>query len=236
MHFLRKIKILIDLCMTAALLLLMTCQVTGERFHEWIGVFMFLLSVIHNILNIRWYGSLLKGKYSPLRAVRTLINFAALIAMLCLAYSGMILSRYVFAALPIESGMALARVMHLAASYWGFVLMSVHLGFHWGVVAGRLCKLGEGKSRVLVLWIMRAFALCFAGYGAFCFWQADIFSYMFLTTEFAFIDYEKNAALVLFQYAAMAGLWVFIAYYMAKGMGNFSAVSGKRKEKRDEEK
>lgn len=65
---------------------------------------------------------------------------------------------------------------------------------------------------------------------------ADIFSYMFLTTEFAFIDYEKSAALVLFQYVAMAGLWVFAAYYMAKGMGNLSAAGQKRKEKRDEEK
>lgn len=57
-------------------------------------------------------------------------------------------------------------------------------------------------------------------------------SYLFLKVEFAFIDYEKNKVLVLLQNMAMMGLWVFIAYYMAKGIGKVSTVSQKRKEKK----
>ncbi len=57
-------------------------------------------------------------------------------------------------------------------------------------------------------------------------------SYLFLKAEFAFIDYEKNKVLVLLQNMAMIGLWVFIAYYMAKGIGKFSAISQRRKEKK----
>ena len=119
-----KIKMLIDLLMTVILFLLMSYQVTGEKYHEWLGVSMFLLFVIHNVLNIRWYGNLFKGKYQLLRIIRTLTNIAVLIAMICLMYSGIVMSRYVFAALPINSGMELARVMHLSGSYWSFVLMS----------------------------------------------------------------------------------------------------------------
>lgn len=131
-----KVKMLIDFLMTMALLLLMTYQVTGEKYHEWLGSFMFILFIVHNVLNIRWYGNLFKGKYHFLRIIWTLINFAVFIAMICLMYSGIVMSRYVFAVLPIKSGMALARVMHLSGSYWGFVFMSVHLGLHWSAVMG----------------------------------------------------------------------------------------------------
>ncbi len=232
MGFKMKMKLITDILMTAVLLLLMSYQVTGERYHEWLGVSMFLLFLVHNVLNIRWYGNLFKGKYRFLRMVRMLSNFAVFIAMICLMYSGIVMSRYVFAALPIHSGMALARVMHLSGSYWGFVLMSIHLGLHWGMIVGRFRKLGEGRNFTGILWVMRLTAVLIAGYGAFCFWKADIVSYLLLKVEFAFIDYEKNAVLVLFQYMSMMGLWVFIAYYAAKGIGKFSAGSGNRKEKK----
>lgn len=244
-----KYKMLTDALMTAVLLLLMAYQVTGEKYHEWLGVFMFLLFLIHNALNIRWYGKLFQGRYGFLRVMRTLVNLAVFIAMLCLAYSGVVMSRHVFAALPIQRGMALARRMHLAGSYWGFVLMGIHLGLHWGIVAGMFHKLytrhpvmamrpshkvcGERK-RTVISWIMRLSAVLIAGYGAFCFRQADIASYLFLKVEFAFIDYEKNAALVLLQNMAMMGLWVFIAYYITKGAEKISKA--KQEEKSNEGK
>lgn len=224
-----KLKMFIDLLMTVVLLFLMSYQVTGEKYHEWLGVSMLLLFVIHNVLNIRWYGSLFKGRYRFLRILRTLINFAVLTAMLCLAYSGIVMSRYVFASLPINGGMALARVMHLSGSYWGFVLMSIHLGLHWGMVIGVFRKLTKGRKNAVVLWILRLLAAFFAGFGAFCFRRADIFSYLFLKVEFAFIDYEKNAVQVLSEYLAMIGLWVFMAYYAAKGIEKFSADIQKRR-------
>lgn len=231
-----KVKMLIDFLMTVVLLLLMAYQVTGEKFHEWLGVSMFLLFILHNVLNIRWYGNLFRGKYRFMRIIWTLINFAVFIVILCLAYSGVVMSRHVFAALPINSGMALARVMHLSGSYWGFVLMSVHLGLHWSMIVGMFRKLGGVRNRTVILWIMRLFALLIAGYGAICFWQADIFSYLFLKVEFAFIDYEKNKVLVIIQNMAMMGLWVFITYYAAKGIAIISAICQKWKEKSNDER
>ena len=54
----RKVKMRIDLLMTILLLLLMAYQVTGEALHEYIGAEMIILFLLHNFLNIRWYGSL----------------------------------------------------------------------------------------------------------------------------------------------------------------------------------
>lgn len=225
-----KVKIGIDLLMTILLLLLMAYQVTGEVLHEWIGAGMLALFLLHNLLNIRWYGALVKGKYTLLRIVRTAVNFAVLASMLIQAYSGIVLSRHVFAFLPISGGMATARVMHLAGSYWGFILMNVHLGMHWGQIIGMFRKLSGRKMPAAPSWCLRLLATGFAVYGSVCFYQADIVSYLFLRVEFAFLDYEKSGILILAEYLAMMGMWVFLSYYISKAMGKVSKP--KRREKK----
>ena len=46
-----KVKITIDILMTAGLLFLMGFQLWGDAAHEWAGAFMLLLFVAHHILN-----------------------------------------------------------------------------------------------------------------------------------------------------------------------------------------
>lgn len=225
-----KIKIGIDCLMTVLLLLLIAYQVVGETLHEWFGTAMLVLFLVHNILNIKWYKNLFKGKYKPVRIFATVLNFAVLASILSLAYSGIVMSRHLFAFLPINSGMALARVMHLSGSYWGFVLMSLHLGLHWGMIIGMFRKLTGGKRLPALVWTLRLFAAAIAGYGAFCFIRADIFSYMFLKSEFVFFDFEKSAFSVFSEYIAMMGLWIFVGYYVAKGLGKLSSLLSNRKE------
>lgn len=136
MNLKMKIKVTIDFLMTILLLFLMAFQITGQEFHEWFGAGIVVLFLAHNILNFKWYRNLCEGKYRLARVLQIIINFTALLSMLCLAYSGIVMSHYVFGFVSISGQMALARQMHMAASYWGFVLMSVHLGFHWSMVVG----------------------------------------------------------------------------------------------------
>lgn len=225
-----KIKIIIDFLMTILLLLLMAFQITGQEFHEWFGAGMLVLFLAHNILNVQWYRSLFKGKYSITRVLRMIINCAVLFSMLCLAYSGIVLSHYVFDFVSVRGQMAFVRQMHMAASYWGFVLMSVHLGFHWGMFVGMAGKLVRGKKiPSSILWILRIIAVAVAGYGAVCFYKADIVSYLFLKIQFAFFDFEQTAVSVFSEYIAMMGLWVFIGYYSIKGMNRLLSAKKERR-------
>lgn len=218
-----KIKMGIDCLMTVVLLCLMAYQITGEELHEWFGAGMLVLFIAHNILNIRWYGNLFKGKYKLLRMVQTIVNFGALISMLCLGYSGIVMSRHVFAALPIGGPMATARSMHMAAAYWGFVLMSIHLGMHWGMIAGMFKRLLKGKKMPAAgVWGLRLAAVMIAGYGLLCFIQKDIVSYMFLKTQFVFFDFEQRAISVFAEYIAMMGFWIYASFYMIRGIGKIS--------------
>lgn len=225
-----KLKTGIDLLMTALLLCLMAYQITGQKFHEWFGAGMLLLFLVHNLLNIRWYGSLFKGKYKLPRIMQAIVNFGVLISMLCLGFSGVVMSRHVFAALPINGPMATARNMHMAASYWGFVLMGIHLGMHWGMILGMFGRFLKGrKLEGLIVWGLRLIAVIIAGYGLVCFIQKDIVSYMFLRNQFVFFDFEQSVWSVFAEYIAMMGFWIFIGFGIAKGSRKFSASQFMRK-------
>lgn len=231
-----KIKMGIDVSMTVLLLLLMAYQITGQELHEWIGAGMLVLFLLHNILNIRWYGNLFKGKYTLLRVTQVIINLSVLASMLCLGFSGIVMSRHVFAELPIHGPMATARTMHLAASYWGFVLMSIHLGFHWSMILGMFGRLWNGKKMPAVfVWLMRLIAVFIAGYGAYCFHKNNIAPYMFLKQEFVFFDFEQSAASVFAEYISMMGLWIFVSFYAVKGIRKITSLKKERKETHREE-
>jgi hypothetical protein len=135
-----KLKIVVDILMTASLLLLMSYSLIGTDYHEYIGIFMFVLFVTHHFLNKSWIRNVFKGKYRGVRIVQTVLVILILICMIGSMVSGIILSRHVFKSLPIHIGKAMARSIHMLSGYWGFLLMSIHLGFHWNMIRRIICS------------------------------------------------------------------------------------------------
>ena len=109
-------KIVIDILMTVGLLFLMGYPFWGDFAHEWAGAGMFLLFIAHHILNVGWYKSLLRGKYTPSRIFQLIVDVLVFLSMIGLMISGVILSNHVFAFLDIHGGMSFARLLHMAAS------------------------------------------------------------------------------------------------------------------------
>ena len=131
-----KVKIAVDVLMTLGMLFLMGYQFWGDVAHEWAGAGMFVLFILHHALNGGWYRSLFRGKYTPFRVFQIVVDALVLLDMLGLMVSGVILSNHVCAFLPIQGGMSFARTLHMLASFWGFLLMALHLGLHWNVFLG----------------------------------------------------------------------------------------------------
>lgn len=213
------IKLAVDVFMTLALLFLMGYQFWGEAPHEWVGAGMFLLFVAHHLLNGRWHKTLFKGKYSVLRTVTLCVDLLLLLAMLAQMYSGIVMSRYVFAFLPGTGGMSLARRLHILGAYWGFLLMSVHLGLHWNMILGMLRKALKIKSKTKSP-SMIAFAagLTISGYGIWVFISRGFPTCLFLKSEFVFLDYSEPKIFFYMDYLALMGLCIFIAHYSTKLM------------------
>lgn len=227
------IKISMDFVMTMLLLLLMAKQLTGEAAHEWMGVGMFILWIVHHILNFKWYAHIFKGKYTPFRAVQAAVNLLLLLTMLGTMVSAIILSREVFAFLPISGGIALARPMHILCSFWGFVLMSLHLGLHWNRILGMIRKAsGPIPSKPLKI-ALRLAGAAVAVYGLYAFVKNQFLAYMFLTSTFVFFDFERPYLLFFTEYLAIMGLFVFLAHYGAKSL---QKAAGKRRTASQNEK
>lgn len=225
------LKMGIDLVMTVLLLCQMAYMLVGETAHEYLGTAMFVLFILHHLLNWNWYRSLKKGRYGTVRILQTAVNTLVLLCMLGLMVSGVILSREVFAFLPIQGGMGFARILHMLASYWGFVLMSVHLGLHWGMVmrmARRLCRKKESSAVCTVVLRLLAAAVCV--FGIYAFAKNNIADYLFQRSQFVFFDMEQPLALLFAEYLAMMGLWACLAYYLSRALQRLStAKEGKGK-------
>lgn len=213
----RCAKILVDICMTIGLLILMGCHFWGGTAHEWVGAGMFVLFILHHVLNWSWWKSLFKGRYSALRALQVIVDVLVLCAMLGLMVSGVILSRKVFAFLPIQGGTAFARVLHMLSAYWGFVLMAAHLGLHWGMLLGIVRRLGAvripNKSSAMLSALLGGGT---ALYGAAALVRRGLPAYLFARAEFVFLDYGESKLLFYLDYLAMMGTFIFLAHYAAK--------------------
>ena len=217
----QKFKIVIDILLTAALLLLMPYELVGEAVHEWIGVGMFAVLIIHHILNKKWTGHIGRGKYTPVRIMQTILVCLLVINILGSMLSGIILSRHVFDFINIRGISALAGRVHMTCAYWGFVLMSLHLGIHWRMIMAATGKqssrLDSGKPQHIRSWILRILGAAIALYGLYAFVKRNIASYLFLQVHFVFFDYSEPVIFYILDYTAAMGMMIFLGYYLNKG-------------------
>ena len=190
--------------MAVLLLFLMAYQVTGEMAHEWIGMGMTVLVIIHQVLNRKWYGVLFRGKYNPYRTLTTVLNILLLFSFALTAFCGMAMSSH---AVPFLYGMApvsFVRRMHLSMSHWAFVLMGLHLGMHIPAMAAGL-KL-KGRTKMILACIFA----CIGCIGLGLFLRSGMPDYLFFRVPFAFLDYEKAGWRVLLENLLMLSSWACV--------------------------
>lgn len=210
------LRISADLAMTVILLLLMIYELVGQAAHEWLGIAMFLLFVTHHVLNRRWLKALFRGKYTPMRILQTVTAALVLLAMVGSAVSGIMLSQYVFTFLPFSGGTAFARSLHMICGYWGFVLMSIHLGLHWGMLSGVFSKrIHLPKAAVICLETIAGAA---AAYGVYAFIKRSLPGYMLLQNRFVFFDHGEPLALFLADYIAIMVTFAVVGHFAMKLM------------------
>ena len=218
-------RTIIDAVMSVLIIVLMAYQITGRQLHEYIGAAMLVLFIAHTVLNIRWYAGLSKGRYTPQRIWHTAVNLCLLVCILLLGYSGMTMSQYAFAFLPSWGGTATARTIHLAASYWCYLFICLHIGNHWGMMTARMKKLP--KAAVIV---SRIIVYVLAVLGAAAFAEQELWSYMLLLNKFVFFDESKSPLLFFAEYICIMILFVCAGYYISKLLG---IAAKKRKEHKD---
>ena len=194
--------------MTAALPVLMAYSLVGETLHEIVGSAMLIIFITHHILNRKSTAAMFKGRQTPARIVNTSLNIILFAVMILLPVSGIVMSKHLYTFLPTDGLSAIARTAHLLLSYWGFALMSLHLGFHADIWLNRLKK----KKAAFV--IFAVIITLIAVFGVYAFIANRLYEYMFLQTQFVFFDFDKPLILSLGEYLSMIVLFAWIGYLL----------------------
>ena len=97
----KRFRIALDIVMAALMPVLMAYSLVGEALHEIVGSAIFILFIVHQVLNRKWYGAAFKGKYTPRRIFQTVLNAALFVFMILQPVSGILLSKHLYTFIPV---------------------------------------------------------------------------------------------------------------------------------------
>lgn len=190
----------IDIIMYVIFLIMMGYHITGNNVHEVLGVIIFTLFIIHNILNYKWYKGVFKGKYNALK----IINIALIIAFLITMVSGIMISKSTFYNLHIIKFQN-ARFIHLVSTSWVYLLLSSHLGLHLHKL---MSKIDNKLSTLLTIIIIII--------GVYSFLDVAYYKELFLLSEYKNVNYSQSSIIYYLKYLFISitfALSTYLFYY-----------------------
>ncbi len=220
----KRIRLVTDISMTLLLPLLMAYSLIGEKFHEIAGTAVFILFILHHVMNRKWYGAVFKGSYSAVRVFRTLIDLVLTVFMILQPLSGILISKHIYTFIPVLPVSALARALHMLFAYWGYVLMCIHAGSHFGPVFSKLGKKSRGV-RITVITLISIASV----YGCIAFVKRGFPGYMTGSISFAFFDYSEPVVFFIFDYLAIMILFMSAGLLMTKVLNRKNTKNIKRR-------
>lgn len=221
----RKIKIILDIVMTILFITLMGYYITNNFVHEILGTITFVLFIIHNILNIKWYTSIFKGNHNFKRIFHIIVNLLLFIAMIGMMVSGIIISSDVFDFLNIRTT-TFGRRLHMISTSWGFVLMAIHVGLH---ITGMMNKLNAKMKKSTFEYVYYFILIILVGIGVYSFINLRIWEDMFLLVDFKFFDYEQSPVIFYGKYISVLiciALIIYFIFNLINKIGNKNKIKG----------
>lgn len=193
-------KVFTDILLFLLFLLLMAAPHTGSVAHEWLGMALCGVFLLHTWLNRMWYKSLSKGRYNFIRVVRLVLNVLLLLSMTGTLASAVPISRTIFAFAGFK-GELYIRTFHVFCAHWCFILAAVHFGLYAKKFCASLERLFSCTRPRGSRLAFSCFGVIFAAYGIHAFMQREL---MYpLTMRSAFMLWSENTALFLLDYSAV---------------------------------
>ena len=205
----KKIRIIIDVVMYIFFIILMGHHITGNHIHEILGTGTIVLFIIHNILNIKFYRILFKGKYNLKRVFLTLIDILLLFCMIGIIVSSIIISNDVFAFLKIQTTI-FGLKLHMLSTSWGFVIMSIHLGLHLNVLISKINKKMKNSTFEYIYYLVFLLILI---YGIYSFIKMNFISDMFLLNPFKVYNFDESP-FVFYLHVLSSSLFIALTIYL----------------------
>lgn len=208
------VRLLLDGIAAGLLLVALAYYWLGNTVHELAGASIFVLLVIHNIFNRRWYAVIIKplrDRRSRIDRVLTLCLLAVVVALLV---TSLLISKTLFSFLPMHGGFN-ARQIHTFAAYWSVALVAIHLGIRWERVMHAARSALDLPARSMARTAaLRLIAAAIALHGL---WSSAV---MGIGTKLMFQmsldgwDFDASTPGFFLHWFSIAGLYVSVTHYM----------------------
>jgi hypothetical protein len=206
------LRLAFDLTAASLLLIGLAYWWLGNIVHEVAGTAMFLLLVVHNLFNRRWYGTVRRTR-EPRGLINTGVTFLLLVGMLALLVTSVLISNTLAGFLPSWDGFT-ARQIHTFAGYWVLVIVSIHLGLRWPMVMGiARSLLGISRPSMTRTFVLRALAAGIAIHGIWSSFALGIGTKLTMQVTLDWWNFEESVAGFFIHCLAIAGLYMFLTYY-----------------------
>lgn len=126
----RYAHLIVDCLLFFLMLAQMSSQFSGLELHEYFGLEMTIVFVLHQVLNRHFYASLFRGRYTGTRVLLTVTDVLTIAAFLLMILSGLSRSHYLFHDKAAFLGQETATALHLFSGYLAFLLTGFHCGLH----------------------------------------------------------------------------------------------------------
>lgn len=143
-----KIKVAIDIGMTAIFLLLMNLAWTGILLHELLGLIITAFFAFHLLVNRQWIATVAR-RFKVIESKKTkfmfVLNAALGAAMLMTVVSGILISAYLFPGLT-DTSYDAWFVVHQISSWLSLGVVVLHTVIHWKWIANIVRQLANRRS------------------------------------------------------------------------------------------
>lgn len=202
-------RIAIDIAMLVFYALVMAYALTGNLWHEIIGVLLGGLVFAHGFLNFAWFKNYLaRPNLKRNLRLRNLLNAALTLSFISALITGILHSQTLFAFWPWE-GSVLLRQWHVASSYWFLMFAAIHVGLHWHGLAHNIFPGLSGGWKSKIGWML---ALMLSAWGIKAIIDHEIHYKLILYYAFSFSDEKTSGLIILRDHVLMLFPFALVAY------------------------
>ena len=131
-----KTKLVMDFLVAGLILVLLSTVLTGLALHEWLGIAVGIVIIVHLLLSWQWIASITKRFFKALPGTTRfeyILDALLFAAMTLTIYSGLMISRVAIPALGLNGAAPnfLWRGMHSLSANSLMLLIGLHLALSW---------------------------------------------------------------------------------------------------------
>jgi len=202
-----------DLSAASLLLIGLAYWWLGNTVHELAGTAMFVLLIVHNVFNRRWYGTVPRTRPEPRPLFNVAVTFLLMTGMLALLVTSVLISNTLSGLIPAYGGFT-ARQIHIFAGYWVLVIVAVHLGLRWPLIMNAARNLfGISKPSVVRTVVLRISAAAIAIHGVWSSFALGVGAKLSMQMTLDWWNFEEAVAGFFVHCIAIVGLYIFLTCY-----------------------